>query len=295
MPLLETIGSSGARGFGLFGKTEFNPSLLDSTGLIGYWDAGLALSAPTGSNGTTWKTLSASGTSYGGSMGDVNITGLNSDYAYGGSGSSAYVYNVNNTVRSGGSAGMAVSLSGFTRSVGTYEAWLYPTSYNASNGLFINRTDDTPNDGDWLWIGSWDSGNSFYLRSGRQPASTDCCSYDLNVGSTQINNGNGPANVWMPANAWKHIVVSWNHSIGSGNFSKVYVNGVEYWSINSSIITSNTRNSNPGGATTGRLFVGHNASNSQWMGRIGYVRMYNSALNSSQILNNFNVSKSRYI
>lgn len=297
MPLLETIGSSSARSFGLnSGGEPFLPQNLVSTNLIGYWDAGLALSAPTGGNGTTWRTLSSSGTSYGGSMGDVNIQGLNNHYSYGGSGLSAYVANTNNTQNSGSSAGMAVSLSGFRRTQGTLEYWLYPTAYNAGNGLFVNRPGDEPNDQNWFWFGAWDSGNGYYVRTGRAPASSDCCNYDLNTSSSQINNG--PAFGWVntvPLNTWKHVTVTWKHNAGSGNYTNIYLNGVLTYRVDNSVINANTQDSNPNGATTGRLLCGHNASNSQWQGRVGYIRAYNSDLSTADVLNNFNKSKMRYL
>lgn len=298
MPLLETIGSSSARSFGLnSGGEPFFPTSLVSTDLIGYWDAGISLSAPTGSNGTTWKTLSSSGTSYGGSMGDINIQGLNSDFSFAGVGQSAYVTNLNNTSRVGSNSGISVSLSGFRRTQGTFEYWLYPTSYNSSNGLFVNRPDDLPNDGDWFWVGPWDSGGSFYVRTGRQPQNSDCCTYDLNLGSSQTNTNVSPsASNAMPLNTWRHVTVTWLHNSGGSNFTKVYINGNLFWSINSTIVSGNTRDTNPGGATTGRFLIGHNGGgNSQWMGRVGYIRAYSSPLSDSSILNNFNKSKMRYL
>ena len=111
----------------------------------------------------------------------------------------------------------------FNKLNGTINVWIYPTSYNGGNGIFVNRTDSTPNAGDWLWIGPYSG--YFYFRLGD---GSSCCSND-----------NSFANYYslVPTNTWTNLCCTWS----SGGTSCVYINGKLYQSRSISSIP----NSNP--------------------------------------------------
>jgi hypothetical protein len=112
------------------------------------------------------------------------------------------------------------------------------------------------------------------------------------AGSTYMEVGNGTTSVTSPStglsiNTWYQVVGVWTNV--ASNSLALYVNGNLIGS-NSHIFTS-IKN------TTSSLYMGsfNGGQFSQWLnGRMGIVRMYNSALTGSQILQNFNADKSKY-
>jgi hypothetical protein len=282
MPLIETVGSSAARAFGL---NSFKPDLE----LIGYWDPGLSQSAPTGGNGSNWIDISNSA---GLSMGNISLGGTT--FSYAGSGTSAYVQNSTQS----DTGGMPVALNSWNASgsklYGAMSIWAYPTSYAASNGMFVNRITQDPNDDNWFWIGTWDSGNDFYFRTG---IPSSCCGSDLAKGNNTFPGGSGEApTVFAPTNTWKHWLWMWDlrETVPLSNqYKRLYINGsLKYSRVGFSAQSSST---NPGGVTTGKFGLGHSGgSNSQWLGRFGPIRMFKGNLTASQITDEFNLFRSRY-
>lgn len=257
-------------------------NVFTSSGLVGYWHPGIALSAPTGSNGNTWVNLANYYSIAGTYMGNVNIQGLVSDWTYGGSGRSAYVQNFNQTRT--GTCGMPVSLTGFNKLIGTLEMWVNPTVWTGQNGFFMNRTNDTANDINWFWAGVWDNGNTVYFRTGFPPG--DCCSNDMAPGNGATFNAlaSNTVSVYMPTNKWYQVVFTWDHTLPLANqYKQMYINGT----------LVHSRVGMPGQPTstnvesTGTFGAGHSNTGSQWVGRIGITRMYNRVLSTSEISLNF--------
>lgn len=159
----------------------------------------------------------------------------------------------------------------FNKLTGTIGMWVNPTSYSASNGLFVNRENNTANATDWFWIGSWDSANTFYFRLGN---GSDCCSNDLTLSSWAS---------FCPTNTWTYVICSWT----SAGTSRIYTNGILRASRNISAIPA----TNP--SATGRIGLGHEAPGS-WNGRIALTQIYNRQLTDSEILSNFNSMRRRF-
>lgn len=170
-----------------------------------------------------------------------------------------------------------IPLSGnFNKLEGTISAWVYPTSYSGSNGIFVNRDDPTANASDWLWLGSWSSGGVLYLRLGQ---SGSCCSNDLT-----LSGSNSPSNI-MPVNNWTHVTCSWK----SAGQSRIYINGALKASRTISAIPSTSP------STHGRIGLGHDSgSTGSWNGKIDQFRIYQNQLTDEQIYKNYVATRGRY-
>lgn len=233
----------------------FNPEVV-SDGLICSYDLSNSQSYP-GSGSSVIDMVNVMGT------GTLNSFAYNSF-----AGGTAYL-GTNSTT-----GGISVSLTNFSKTVGSIEIWAYPTSWNQANGLFINRADNTANANDWLWLGPYDYGNTFYFRLG---TSAGCCSYDNYVTSW--------ASSYHAVNTWGHYVCTW---MTSGQ-SRFYFNGVLLNSVNLPALTT----TNP--SSTGLFGNGHGyGSNSCWNGYFGPMRIYNIELTPSQVWQNFTANRAKY-
>lgn len=168
-----------------------------------------------------------------------------------------------------------VPLAGnFNKLEGTISCWAYPTGYAGSNGIFVNRDNSSTNSVDWLWLGFWSSGSLFYFRLGNGSA---CCNNDLTFSS---------ASSAVPVNTWTNITASWK----SGGTSNIYINGV----LKTSRSISTIPNTNP--STYGRIGLGHSSGTTgSWNGKIDQFMIYQKQLNASQILRNYQATRSRYV
>lgn len=239
-------------------------------GLRWYYDASVAASAPTGGNGTNWVNLGPGG-------GSVATAG--SDFSYSTALGIGTVFG--NTTRTGvNSAGIPINLSSFNKLKGTLEFWVYPTTYTGGNGLFVNRSDSTPNDNNWFWVGFWDSGNDGYFRVGAP--STTCCGND--------NSGVQSGGIF-PINTWHQVVFTWDFTLGRGaSYSKWWKNGkpIKTRGVSDDVSSSNV-------SATGLLFNGHeNATNSTFKGHCSIIRHYNLPLTPEQVQQNFNANRLRH-
>jgi hypothetical protein len=114
----------------------------------------------------------------------------------------------------------------------------------------------------------------------------------LATGVTRFEVGNGTSTVNSPTftlstNTWYQIVGVWTNV--ASNSIELYVNGVSQGS-NAHAFASILNSTNP-------LYLGsYNGGEypQWWDGRIGIVRMYSRALNSSQISQNYNANKAAY-
>ena len=105
-------------------------------------------------------------------------------------------------------------------------------------------------------------------------------------GSTSIQVGPDPITVMLP-NTWTHVVSV--YKTVSTKTLEVFINGVSKDS-ESHTMSSVTNN-------TGALYIGSTSSansSNYWEGRIGIVRLYNTALSSTDVLANYNGSKAIY-
>jgi hypothetical protein len=236
------------------GTRLFNSTEIVSNGLVWYYDAGIA------------DSYAGSGTSIVDFTGNGNNSTL-SDFSY----VNTFGGSFENTTSRNGSPGIQVPLTNFSKLVGTCEFWVRPTTFLHGNGMFVNRADDVANASDWWWFGIWDSGNRIYLRLGN---SAGCC-------------GNDNSPVWTgvhPINTWGHYALTWN----SGVESKIYFNGV----LNSTVSITTIPNSNP--SSTGRWGLGHNTTNSQWLGQMGTFKHYNRVLSAAEVLQNYQADRTRF-
>lgn len=158
----------------------------------------------------------------------------------------------------------------FNKLQGSINVWIYPTRYNGGNGIFVNRTDSTPNATDWLWIGPYNE--TFYFRLGD---GTTCC-----------NNDNSFANYSsvVPLNTWTNLCCTWS----SGGTSAIYINGSLYQSRAISAIPSTSPSS------FGRFGLGHANADDYFNGKMPVAQIYNRQLTALEVNSNFNAMRERY-
>ena len=112
------------------------------------------------------------------------------------------------------------------------------------------------------------------------------------VGLTVGEVGNGTTSIQtsgstLTTNVWYQVVAVWTN-FGTNNF-ELFINGISQGSTSHSFASIRS--------TINPLYIGsfNNGQFSQWLnGKVGIVRLYNSALTSPQVLQNFNADKSKY-
>jgi hypothetical protein len=183
-------------------------------------------------------------------------------------------YNSNGTFSfaAGTTAPISLPLStSLNKSVGSINMWVYPTSYNGANGLFINRDSATENALDWLWLGMWSTGSTIYFRLGD---GSSAGGNDLTITGSNL-----------PVNTWTNICATW----ASGGTSAIYINGVL---INSRAIAA-IPGTNP--TANGTIGLGHGSGGTaSWIGEIEYTGIYNVQLTATQVKQNFDAIRGRY-
>jgi hypothetical protein len=143
----------------------------------------------------------------------------------------------------------------------TLEAWIYPAASEVTSG--DRGTIILLSGGSGIYM-SWNKGNG-YLSN-----------YWYSHSPEGYHETNGPSS----RGAWTHWCSVWNNSDGK---LYQYVNG----SVNS-VSTS-------GNASTGTsLSIGREGSSRQFSGGIAVIRIYNTALTSAQVLQNFDAIKRRF-
>ena len=239
------------------GTRIFNSTQVVSSGLVWYYDAGVADSYP----GSGTSVIDLVGTS----ANNATLSDFSFITTYGGS--------FQNTSTANGAFGISVPLTNFSKLVGTCEFWMRPTSYVNSNGMFVNNNDGTANSANWWWLGVWDSGNLLYLRLGRNDG--NCC-----VNDNTISGWSGV----HPLNTWGHYAVTWN----SGVESRIYFNGVLRQTVSIGTLTNSNDSSN------GRWGLGHATANNRWLGQMGTFKHYNRVLTAAEVLQNFQADRPRF-
>lgn len=187
---------------------------------------------------------------------------------------------------------------------GTMTSITYTSPYFAYNGSTskVAVADNTllePGTGNWT-MEAWayisaNSGSQVILGRFDNGGAAANASYSIRVanGVVYAQFGDGLGNVVnateysFTMNTWYHLVYSWS-MIPTKNIT-AYVNGVSIGTVSHSL--SRLLNSvNP-------LYLGsyNGGEYSQWFtGRMGIVRLYNSALNAGQVLANYNLTKGIY-
>jgi hypothetical protein len=156
-----------------------------------------------------------------------------------------------------------------------------------------------PGSGDWtieFWVNySVLIGSSRILIAKTDGGNAQDWGYGLRTaanGNTFMEIGNGTTSLQssitaLTTNIWYQVVGVWTNV--ASNSLALYINGNLIGSISHSFTSIKN--------TTSPLYVGsfNGGQFSQWLnGRMGVVRMYNSALTGSQVLQNFNADKSKY-
>jgi hypothetical protein len=113
--------------------------------------------------------------------------------------------------------------------------------------------------------------------------------YEINSNKFNIHLGNGSAWAYttllstttVVANTWYQTAWTWN-----GSTAVMYVNGVAENSLSSGAASS----------TTGNITLGQHTPDTAyaWAGSMGSVKIYNTALTSDQVLQNFNATRGRF-
>lgn len=143
----------------------------------------------------------------------------------------------------------------------TLESWVYPTTLTQNGFLFEKGSVNTQ------YSHFFNSDGTFYFRT------IGLSTQDLTF----------TASSYCTANAWNHIV----STCGTG-VKTTYVNGV----------VAATTTGLTGSISTGQTnqYIGMHGPGSGYplSGRIGITRVYNIALTSAQVLQNFNAQRGRY-
>jgi hypothetical protein len=150
------------------------------------------------------------------------------------------------------------------------EFWVNHSVLVGSSRVLIAKTDGG-GPGDW----------GYGLRSGAP-------------GNTFMEIGNGSTSITSPSstlsiNTWYQVVGVWTNV--ASNSLALYING--------SLIGSNSHSFASVKNTTSPLYLGSFGDGSafgQWLnGRMGVVRLYSKALTSSEVLQNYNADKPKYV
>jgi hypothetical protein len=178
--------------------------------------------------------------------------------------------------------------------------YTYPSfTYNGSSSQ-ISIADNAllePESGDWtmeVWVNQAVAGNDVVLGKFNNGGLSANVSYSIRTTNTtyytQIGNGIGvvnSTNYTGTLNTWYQLVYVFTNV--AANTLQTFVNGSSIGSVGHSL-ASILNSTNP-------LYIGsyNGGEFSQWFdGKIGITRLYNRALTSAEVLNNYNVDKSKY-
>lgn len=188
---------------------------------------------------------------------------------------------------------------------GTMSNITYADPYFAYNGTSsqVSVPDNAllePGSGDWTmeaWVYLSNISGSKVIMGKFDPGGLAAdVSYSMRIsGSTafaQFGDGTGAfvnsTNYTLSLNTWTQLVYVWTNSGGTKTL-QTFVNGASIGTVNHSLNSLLDTPSN--------LYIGsyNNGEYAQWMnGRIGVTRLYNAALTSAQVLQNFNADRSKY-
>jgi hypothetical protein len=211
-------------------------------------------------------------------------------------------YDPSNSVSYPGSGSTITNLAN-TSLPGTLSNITYTDPYFSYNGTSsqINVPDNAllePGTGDWTmeaWVYlSSSSGSKVVLGKFDPGGGSQDVSYSIRIQGAGIyaQLGNGTTVVdtalyTLPLNTWTHVTYVWKNI--ATNSLEAYINGVSVGSVSHSFASILN--------TSANLYIGsyNGGEYSQYMnGRIGITRLYNAALTSAQVLQNYNADKSKY-
>jgi hypothetical protein len=131
--------------------------------------------------------------------------------------------------------------------------------------------------GDWVRvIGKGDVSNRTF---GFWYNNTEQCFLFQRYGTS--NNVSSTYSITVQTNTWYHVLVTSN-----GSTHKLYLNGAD---------VQTQTGSGPFLSSTSTLKVGYGEIHTYHNGRIGLYRIYNRALTSQEVLQNYNATKKRYV
>ena len=151
----------------------------------------------------------------------------------------------------------------------TMEAWAYLSNTGAGAKTILGKFDPGGGAQDVSYSMRISTANAFAQFGDGTGAYVDSTSYTLTI------------------NTWTHIVYVWTN--GATKTLQTYINGTSIGSVNHSL--SSILN------TPSNLYLGsyNGGEYSQWMnGRIGITRLYNAALTTAQVSQNFNANRATY-
>lgn len=176
-------------------------------------------------------------------------------------------------------------------------------SYNGTNSQ-ISISDNPllePGSGNWsmeAWFMRTNNQQGTILGKFDPGGGSEDVSYSIRMNTGGIvysQIGSGSSNIFINSNfystalnTWYQIVYVWTNSGVTKTF-QTYVNGTSIGTVNFGF--ANILN------TSSNLYIGsyNNGEFSQWFaGRIGITRLYNTALSSAQVLQNYNANKELY-
>jgi hypothetical protein len=150
----------------------------------------------------------------------------------------------------------------------TMEAWVNYSVISGSNRIILAKADGGAA-ADWGY--------------GLRTSSVGLTFGEVGNGTTSIQTSGST----LTTNVWYQVVAVWTN-FGTNNF-ELFINGISQGSTSHSFASIRS--------TINPLYIGsfNNGQFSQWLnGKVGIVRLYNSALTSPQVLQNFNADKTKY-
>ena len=151
----------------------------------------------------------------------------------------------------------------------TMEAWVYLSNTGAGPKTILGKFDPGGGAADVSYSMRISTANAFAQFGDGTGAFVDSTSYTLTI------------------NTWTQIVYVWTN--GATKTLQTYINGASIGSVNH---TLNSILNTPSNLYLGSYNGGEYA---QWMnGRIGIIRLYNTALSASQVLGNYNANRAIY-
>lgn len=174
-------------------------------------------------------------------------------------GSSSIIDTNSTYINTGGSYTLSSSVSDYT-----LEAWIYVETSQGTTTNADSIIGSTSSIGVGMQVGE----------SGGLPR--------INFGARSTSNFYGST---FSYNQWYHVV--WAHDYG--NISTVYMNGVQD-------VTSSGSSYNISSGTYGNITIGNSSSRvtGYYDGKMGPVRMYNRAITSTEVTQNFNASRAKF-
>ena len=224
----------------------------------------------------------------------LNLDPANSK-SYSGSGSTLYDLTVNNTNATLIGTPAYSEVNGLTFN-GTSQYGSIPSvsgitdftnSQKYSVEIWFNPSNGQVNSGEAELLEKWNKNNEsrypFTIRYNEGTGSMTAACYD---GATYL-----PASITgFPVNTWKQIVAVFDFV---GKTLKVYRDGGNVVSVSLSGI-GQVSNTSPIAIASRLTTTGAAQTNIMFKGTIGIIRMYNSALSSDQVLQNFNANRTRF-